>query len=230
MKTEPFSDSEKALFQRALNQGTRQAERALSELMGEEIRVVVANLETPRKRPCLDDFNESTDLDDSVVTQTFQAVFAGVQVTGCACLIFPSLSCKTMCGYFLAHTPQLDLECDIREVVLAETGNIVLNSAMGGFANFLHIPMENELPVVHVDRADAFRHLLGLVRKECVQDAGAERRRPQHLQEHVIQAKVTFGAEQTTFHTQLLIFFDTNAIPMIKAELGNSGLGQQATL
>ncbi|MBF0284339.1 MAG: hypothetical protein HQL51_07755 [Magnetococcales bacterium] len=226
MKTRLFSNEEEALFQEALNQGALQASAALTELLGEAIRVAVITIETPQKRPSIDAFHQDSEPDVSVVTQIFHADIDGVRVSGCALLSFPDAICQTLCGYFLAQTPLLEQERDVRRIVLAETGNILLNATLGGLANFLHIPMENELPDVHLGREAAFRRLLAHVRGKRVPSEasqtpthGMERRIPTHLQERVLQAKVEFGAAQTTFHSRLLIFFDSDAVPMVRKGL-----------
>ncbi len=67
-------------------------------------------------------------------------------VPGKAALLFPPESALNLVTLLVQEEPgDLDLD-SMRSAALTEIGNIVLNSVLGNFANFLHMDLEYSLP------------------------------------------------------------------------------------
>ena len=140
MMEPPITGAQRDAFGKLVNTAFGRAASALSELVGDGVRLSVSAAE-------FSDQSDSSNADmGGVDSVSVRQHFSG-QVGGDILLIFPERRGFDLVRAMLGDQVPLDQLTDLEREVLLEIGNIVLNACLGGLADQLGLRLESSLPV-----------------------------------------------------------------------------------
>ena len=125
-----------------LNIGIGMASASFSEMVDDEVQLSVPSVEFISRSKLTDNLDVNDDENISVVKQDFRGTF-----WGSALLMFPGTDSLSLVRALTGNKIPLEDLTDMEQDVLAEIGNIVLNSCIGSLANVLGDHVESEIPV-----------------------------------------------------------------------------------
>ena len=174
-----------------INIGVGQAGNALNTMLAMHVELSVPEIKILQMQEAQ---KELSPLDDSSLASVVLR-FSG-SVPGKAALLFPPESALNLVTLLVQEEPgDTDLD-SMRSEALTEIGNIVLNSVLGNFANFLHMDLEYSLPDFMFETG-----IHDLLEQEAL-DAGYA----------IILAKAHFKVSQHSIAGDILLLFGINSM------------------
>ena len=174
-----------------INIGVGQAGNALNTMLAMHVELSVPEIKVMQMQEAQ---KELSPLDNSSLASVVLR-FSG-SVPGKAALLFPPESALNLVTLLVQEEPgDTDLD-SMRSEALTEIGNIVLNSVLGNFANFLHMDLEYSLPDFMFETG-----IHDLLEQEAL-DAGYA----------IILAKAHFKVSQHSIAGDILLLFGINSM------------------
>jgi len=137
-----ISELERDAITEMINVAVGRAAAALSELIGDEVRLSVPFLEFSNPVKAVGRLNnEMNGLDSVAVRQRFDG-----RINGDILLIFPERRSFDLVRSMLGDNVPLTQLTDLEQEALLEIGNIILNACLGSLANQLGVTLESSLP------------------------------------------------------------------------------------
>lgn len=125
-----------------MNIGMGQAAASLSQIVGEEVKLSIPNVELLSRQEAANTLKTQPEERIAAIKQTFKGPFWGD-----ALLLFPeSKSIELVESITKGEVPR-ELIPEIEQDALLEVGNIILNACLGSLANLLTHEVSSELPI-----------------------------------------------------------------------------------
>lgn len=143
-----FSMIEKDAFTELINIAMGRAANALSSILGRRIILKVPNFEMIKASKLHDYFENNLNSIGVAVQQRFSGIINGI-----ATLALPYNDALSLVRVLLSDDKELDRLAPSEQTVLAEIGNIVLNSAISILSNQLNTRFSISVPDVHLKKS-----------------------------------------------------------------------------
>lgn len=132
-----------------INIGVGRAAAALSQLIGEEVRLVAPTMEILSRAAAAGHLGTLTGNNIMGVRQDFVG-----PLTGIAALVFPERRSLEIVRAVVANSPALEDISELEQETLLEIGNILLNNCLGTISNILGVRSTASLPVLVLGTAE----------------------------------------------------------------------------
>ncbi len=125
----------------AFNVGMGSAAAALSEMVNEEVRLSVPDIQFVNKSEAANLLTKQVNTNVSGVTQGFEGPFDGK-----AMLLFPQEQSLELVRLLLRDMDSVENITELAQEALCEIGNIILNAGLSSLADMFQQEMQCELP------------------------------------------------------------------------------------
>lgn len=136
-----FDEAAKDVLTETLNIGVGRAAEALSDMLGDEIRLQVPELEFLQRGVVLDNLRGGVNDQVAGIVQNFSG-----SMSGRALLLFPNDDALRLVRLLLQDETPLESITEMEREALAEVGNIILNACLATFSDLLKAEIETDIP------------------------------------------------------------------------------------
>lgn len=187
-----LSESERDATAELFNLGMGQAADALSQMVGQEVRLAIPRLNLDTRSRTAGQITGLAAGRLCTITEAFSGPF-----TGEAMLVFPESACLDLLRHILPGVR--DAMTEAEEEALTEIGNIILNGCLASFADLMGTEIHSGLP----------HYRAGL--PACLIDGGCE--------DHVLMTRIDFGLADGSANGYALFLMEIEAVQAFRQAL-----------
>ncbi|MBF0422542.1 MAG: hypothetical protein HQL73_06075 [Magnetococcales bacterium] len=207
------------LLTETFNIGLGMGSAALSELLGEEVHLMVPAVKVLPKRAAIDSCAQRLDVQAHTIRQEFNDAKGATALSGDAFLFVPQASGQVI-SELLSNSEVSETE------VLSELGNLILHACLGSLANIMETELDSELPEVHLHRTSDLLIEIARNKNRAKSAEGTStapsqgcRRRSFELQDKVLQLEVKFQTSHKDISGEIMLFLDLSKLSELKTRI-----------
>lgn len=195
-----INDEQIDVIREFINIGVGRASASLNELLSTHVTLRVPVVRGLTIKEMEEDSSAIDGADISMVKLDFKGKISGISM-----LVFPLESASRLVSLLSGDEDYHDADIDaLKEGLLTEVGNILINAVMGSFANMFEFPLTYTIPVY--SEGD----IRSLIRRKCDDDGSV-----------IIMAVTNFLIEEHMIEGKVLIVFE---IDSLKELFGKAGI------
>lgn len=135
-----LNEEHRDLISEIVNIGVGKGSASLSKMLNERVILTVPYVNILKFDELRPEFQKFSDHEVDVVELEFKGIFEGL-----ANIIVPCNSARELTSVILKMEDQAEVEA-VRESVMVEIGNIILNAVMGAFGNLFNQSLDYNIP------------------------------------------------------------------------------------